>query len=74
MAAVSGSQDLTMNFATMKVAGFDAEQKISPLVTIGTVTVVSFSGSFDRNRLGITYPEKRNKAILGDFTEEIVIS
>lgn len=71
MAAVSGSLGiLTSSFGSSAVAGIDAEQKISPVTVQVPIEIVSFSGSFDRNRLGITYDGKRKKPMRGDFTEE----
>ena len=71
MAALSGSLGTDgAHFASANEGGVDAEQKISPLRVVQSVTVLPFSGSFDRNRISITYPSSRPDAIRGDFQEE----
>lgn len=71
MAALTGSLSTDVShFASSDAGGVDAEQKISPVRVIQPVVVLPFSGSFDRNRISITYPIVRAPAKKGDFQEE----
>ncbi len=58
------------HFASANAGGVDAEQKISPRRIIQSSIISPFSGSFDRNRLGISYPAFRINEERGDFQEE----
>ena len=62
-----GDQD---QFASANAGGVDAEQKISPRRILQSSINLPFSGSFDRNRLGISYPITRAPEERGDFQEE----
>ncbi len=62
-----GDQD---QFASANAGGVDAEQKISPRRIIQSSINSPFSGFFDRNRLGVSYPSFRVNEERGDFQEE----